>query len=286
MVSPGNEIPHQYSRIISSKTSHTDIHKIQRCQSNTSSSRQYCGLNIFDENGRYSKSENGRVGQGNLGDHNYCRIPPSKLNLTADWESRNILDSSEWMLSHQIFQKVCQIRGFPEIDLFASRLSHQIPTYVAWKPDPHSHATDAFQQNWSHKLLYAFPPFCMIPKVLNKTLKEQVPKLILITPAWTTQVWYPKILNMSIKSPILLPWRKDLLKNPKGETHTLAQNRTLQLAVCAISGLDCRRREFQRQLPTLSPGQEDQILIQIMSRSGESGPAGVLEGKLIHFLVI
>ena len=43
---------------------------------------------------------------------------PSELNVTADWESRNILDSSEWMLSHQIFQKVCQIRGFPEIDLF------------------------------------------------------------------------------------------------------------------------------------------------------------------------
>ena len=142
---------------------------------------------------------------------------PSELNLTADWESRNILDSSEWMLSHQIFQKVCQIRGFPEIDLFASRLSHQIPTYVAWKPDPHSHATDAFQQNWSHKLLYAFPQFCMIPKVLNKTLKEKVPKLILITPAWTTQVWYPRILNMSIKSPVLLPWRKDLMKNLKGE---------------------------------------------------------------------
>ena len=140
---------------------------------------------------------------------------PSELNLTADWESRNILDSSEWMLSHQIFQKVCQIRGFPEIDLFASRLSHQIPTYVAWKPDPHSHATDAFQQNWAHKFLYAFPPFCMIPKVLNKTLKEKVPKLVLITPAWSTQVWYPKILNMSIKSPILLPRRKDILKIPK-----------------------------------------------------------------------
>ena len=56
---------------------------------------------------------------------------PSELNLTADWESRNILDSSEWMLSHQIFQKVYQIRGFPEIDLFTTRLSHQIPTYVA-----------------------------------------------------------------------------------------------------------------------------------------------------------
>ena len=52
MASPGNEIPHQYSRIISTKTSHTDIHKIQRSQSNASSSRQYCGLKICDENGK------------------------------------------------------------------------------------------------------------------------------------------------------------------------------------------------------------------------------------------
>ena len=190
------------------------------------------------------------------------------------------------MLSHQIFQKVCQIRGFPEIDLFASRLSHQIPTYFAKKPDPRNHAIHAFQQNWSHKLLYAFPPFCMIPKVLNKTLREQVPKLLLINPAWTTQVWYPKILNMSIKSPILLPWRKDLLKNPKGGIHPVVQNRTLKLVAWMVSGLDCRRSEFQRQLPTLSPGQEDHILMQIMRRPRESGLAGVPEGKLIHFLVI
>ena len=112
MVSPGNEIPYQYSRIISSKTSHIDIHNIQRCQSNTSSSRQYCGPNIFDENGEHSKSENGRVGQGNLGisfevgDHNYCRIPPKRIEcsnrlgilkefgiLRVDAESSNFLES-------------------------------------------------------------------------------------------------------------------------------------------------------------------------------------------------
>ena len=91
---------------------------------------------------------------------------------------------------------------------------------------------------------------------------------------------------MSIKSPILLPWRKDLLKNPKGGIHSVVQNRTLKLVAWMVPGLDCRRSEFQRQLPTLSPGQEDQILMQIMRRPGESGLAGVLEGKLIHFLVI
>ena len=83
---------------------------------------------------------------------------------------------------------------------------------------------------FSTKNLFAFPSFCMIPKVLNKTLREKVQKAILITPAWKTQVWYAKILSMSIKSLILLAWRKYLLKNYKGDIHVLVYNNTLQLA--------------------------------------------------------
>ena len=47
-----------------------------------------------------------------------------------------------------------------------------------------------------------------------------------------------------------------------------------------------QEEEISKADSTLSPSQEDQILMQIMSRPGESGLAGVLEGKLIHFLVI
>ena len=134
-----------------------------------------------------------------------------------------------------------------------------------------------FSRNWTRKFLYNFLPFCMIPKVLKNKLKEKLSKLTLITSAWKTQVWYSKILYMSIKSPIFLPWRKDLLKNSKGQIHPLLQNRDLELVAWMVSGLDCRRREFQRQLPTLSPGQEDRILMQIMSWPGESGLVGILQ---------
>ena len=72
----------------------------------------------------------------------------------------------------------------------------------------------------------------------------------------------------------------------RGETHPLVENQTLKLVPWTVSGLNCRSREFQRQLPTLSPSQEDQILIQVMTCPGESGPAVVLEGKLIHSRVI
>ena len=44
--------------------------------------------------------------------------------------------------------------------------------------------------------------------------------------------------------------------------------------------------KISKAVPTLSLSQKDQILIKIMSRPGKSGLAGVLEGKLIHSLVI
>jgi len=33
---------------------------------------------------------------------------PSHLNIEADWESRNIQDSSDWKLDEQIFHRIYQ----------------------------------------------------------------------------------------------------------------------------------------------------------------------------------
>ena len=90
------------------------------------------------------------------------------------------------------------MRGTPEIDLFASILSHHIKTYFSWRPDPLSLAAGALQQNWLHKSLYAFPPFYIISKVLRKVWKDKVPIMILVTPAWPSQLWYPEAMRMPI----------------------------------------------------------------------------------------
>ena len=97
---------------------------------------------------------------------------PSSMNVEADWQSRNSKDYSEWKLLRQVFQRICQIKGKPEMDLFASRLPAQVPQYTARKPGPYSQGTDAMQQIWSY--LYASPPFSMINKVLKKIAQHQV----------------------------------------------------------------------------------------------------------------
>ena len=108
--------------------------------------------------------------------------------------------------------------------------------------------------------------------------------IIPVFPAWPSQLWYSEAMKMYIQQPILLTCRRNLLKNPKGENHPLVQNKTVKLVARTVSGLDYKRKEFQGRLPILSLSQEDQVLTQIMNRPGVNGLAGVLKGKLIHFV--
>ena len=63
---------------------------------------------------------------------------PSSMNVEADWQSRNSKDHSEGKHLPRVFQRIFQIKRKPEMDLFAFRLSAQLPQYIAWKPDPYS----------------------------------------------------------------------------------------------------------------------------------------------------
>jgi len=211
---------------------------------------------------------------------------PSKLNVIADRESRARIDSSEWKMCPKVFSQVCQKLGTPQIDLFASRLTHQLPRYMAWRPDPYSQGTDAMQQIWPQGFLYAFPPFCLINRVLQKVCREKISEIIIVTPTWHTQPWYPQLLEMSIERPLLLPKQNNLLKDPLGRVHPLIANRTLRLAAWKVSGKDYLCQEFQEQLPNLSLVLEDIHHQTIMNRPGESGLAGVVKNKLIQFIVM
>ena len=207
---------------------------------------------------------------------------PSHLNVIADQESRNCVDKSEWKLSPIIFDKICRSCGIPEIDLFASHLSNQVPAYMSWRPNPYIIAVDALQQPWHGHLLYAFPPFSLITRVLSKIRRERV-LVILITPAWNSQPWYAMLLQMLIRKSFLLPSHVDLLKDPMHKPHTLLLNQSLRLVAWRISGNISFQREFQRGLQSLPLEVEEIALSQLTNRPGESGLAGVVNRKLIPF---
>ena len=61
---------------------------------------------------------------------------PGCLNIIADEQSRHMRDRWDWKLHPGFFQRIVKTFGMIEVDLFASRLTYQVPGFFSWKPDP------------------------------------------------------------------------------------------------------------------------------------------------------
>ena len=167
---------------------------------------------------------------------------PGKWNRIADGKSRIFHDSIEWMPDHNLFKQITRHLELPVVDLFASRVNHQIPEFVSWRPEPGAIATDAFNIPWDFPLSYLFPPFRLIPMCLRKVMQEQV-DCILISPVCRSRPWYAALLSMLIERPLLLPQGRRILKLPgTDKIHPLCCHscQKFQLAAWKISGKACK----------------------------------------------
>lgn len=171
---------------------------------------------------------------------------PGKCNGQADQKSRKFNDNTEWKLDSIIFHKIVEKLGTPSIDLFASRLNCQLSPFVSWHPDPEAFSVDAFTINWKGWYIYAFPPFSIIQRVLQKWRNDKAVG-IMVVPDWTTAVWYPQLLAMLTHPPILLPKRKKLLQlTHSEELHPL--HKKLQLLAVQLSGRQSEHKAFLEKL--------------------------------------
>ncbi|XP_065185967.1 uncharacterized protein LOC135816795 [Sycon ciliatum] len=201
------------------------------------------------------------------------------LNVIADEESRVMKDRSDWMLCPKIFQRINSRFGPLDVDLFASRLSHQLPQYVSWRPDPVAIATDAFTMNWKVSNGYANPPWNLIGKVLQQ-VQQQNAEIVLVAPVWPGQVWYPMLLDMLIQEPCLITSSR----SPIQPTHPVNEPEiNPPLAVWNISGQDTQQRTFRERLQNFSSHLGDRSLQKLMIPSLRNGHAGVSKGTLIPF---
>ena len=141
---------------------------------------------------------------------------PGRFNTLADRMSR--VDkpiSTEWSLNQEIANKIFQIMDFPSIDLFATRLNHRLPFYVSPIPDQKALSIDALTIDWNHIHAYGFPPFHLIPAVINKVRLSQC-KIVLIAPLWPDRPWFPELLGLLVSPPVSLPVIPNLLAQLKG----------------------------------------------------------------------
>ena len=175
---------------------------------------------------------------------------PGILNVQADRQSRLEHDHTEWMLNEAVFLDICEVYGLPTVDLFASRLNHQVEHYVSWKPDPGAMAVDAWGINWAEHWFYAFPPFNQIAKCLQKIVLDKAEGII-IAPVWPTQPWFSRLTQMLTNCPLLLPRKNRLLTLPHKPDQHHPLNK-MRLAAFQVSGIPSKGKEFRLKLQTLS----------------------------------
>lgn len=163
---------------------------------------------------------------------------PGIINTEADIRSRKFDSETEWMLNPAMFKRIKHM--FPindsSIDLFATRINTQLPVFMSWKPDPDACTIDSFTADWGKlAYFYAFPPFSIIGRVLQKVIQDQAIGLIVV-PRWETQPWFPTLMKMIIGKPLIFPPTDDLLilPNQAGKVHSL--HKKLSLMACSISG--------------------------------------------------
>ena len=127
-----------------------------------------------------------------------------KDNTEADKASREFDDTTEWTLRQDYFFEICKRLGQPTIDLFASRLNHQVSRYCAWEPDARAVYIDGLMYDWSKEQLgYAFPPFSIIHKVIQKMIKQKA-EVIMVVPYWRTQPWFALLDKLICQKPLLI----------------------------------------------------------------------------------
>ena len=114
--------------------------------------------------------------------------------------------------------------GTPVIDLFATFANRNLPVFASPFLDQRAKYVDAMLVPWSGmRMVYAFPPFKMLPAVLNKICRSHNLSVILIAPRLMSASWKPELLEQSRCSPIPLDGHPLLTQEvwlPRGHVET------------------------------------------------------------------
>ncbi|XP_029460045.1 uncharacterized protein LOC115092844 isoform X1 [Rhinatrema bivittatum] len=125
-------------------------------------------------------------------------------NIQADFLSRQQLDPGEWELSEEAMQLLIRRWGVPRLDLMATRANAKAARFFSCRREHGAEGVDALVLSWpSNVLLYVFPPWPLVGKVLRRIEPHQGP-VILVAPEWPRRPWFADLINLAIEGPLRL----------------------------------------------------------------------------------
>jgi hypothetical protein len=143
-------------------------------------------------------------------------------------------------------------------------------------------AINAFSISWSTYSFYAFPPFNILPKVLQKIQSDKATGLLVI-PKLPTQSWWPRVMRMLIQVPIQLPIGKHILTQPSQPSLVHPLYPKLVLLLCQVSVDSLKTVDFHSRLPNWSCNLGEKALASNTTPTLNDGSYTVAKDKLIKF---
>ena len=140
-----------------------------------------------------------------------------KLNGGADLMSRGGPRPANWQLNPVLAHMLWDRFGLPVVDLFASRENTQCERWYSRTQEQHPClGMDAMSaEQWPQGLLYAFPPTLLILPLLERVRTERR-SLILVAPDSPKAWWYPRMVDMIVTTPWMIPDHRDALRQAVG----------------------------------------------------------------------
>ena len=140
-------------------------------------------------------------------------------NVEADQLSRKEWQEIEWKLDPTVVGRLQHIwKCSISRDLFASRQNTQHERFYSWEHDFAAQGVDSLAHKWNWKqTIYAYPPTFLLSRVLQKIIHERVYDMILITPLFPLQSWWPLLMETLVEAPMILPAKSWLTTDPAGQ---------------------------------------------------------------------
>ena len=131
------------------------------------------------------------------------------------------------------------------------------------------------------------PPWGLVGRCLQQVLQEEA-TIVLVTPHWPSQVWFPALFPLLLDYPRLLPDLPDLLINHNQLYEIPLPDRANQLVAWHISGDRTKVQEFQRKLsPSLCPPggtQPPRITRELWCGGKGINPISPSLGNILNFM--
>ena len=131
-----------------------------------------------------------------------------------------------------------------------------------------------------HKnIIYAFPLFNFIPRVLQK-IENEKNEGILVVQIFVNQSWFTRLLTILIKEPLWLPSSNISLTFPYRRKSIPYLLKT-RLVACYVPGDSSKSRIFRAKLQTLSSNHGDQGRVENMISIYPNGCNFVVKGTVV-----